>query len=298
MNPETETFLNSLQNAPDYLVVAGSKLFGTHRDNSDDDFRGFVLPDFKTVINATDYIPDGHPDFDFKVVDLREYFSLILKGDPHSLEILFAPLEKVIFKSSIADTILSQRDKFLSAVIFKRFMGFALSEWRKARGERMIIEQSTNEEKRVISLISETFQLDKPDMDEVVNILTSKKKKTIISSRVRLGKKRGAEFEKYGFGVTSAAHTIRLCQEVKEVLSTGTITFPRPNAKFLLDIRLGKYSLEELEKIYNECVSDAEEAYKNTVLPPKVDHGFLMKLYYDIVSSTFQQNILNRSGSI
>jgi predicted nucleotidyltransferase len=31
-------------NEPDFLAVSGSRLYGTNREDSDHDFRGFVMP--------------------------------------------------------------------------------------------------------------------------------------------------------------------------------------------------------------------------------------------------------------
>ena len=38
--------------------------------------------------------------------------------------------------------------------------------------------------------------------------------------------------------------------QLTELLLTGDILFPRPNANFLLDVRNGKYSKEELQEIH------------------------------------------------
>ncbi len=43
-----------------------------------------------------------------------------------------------------------------------------------------------------------------------------------------------------------SAHLVRLLGEGKELLTTGFISFPRPNFRHLLDIRQGRYSYDEI----------------------------------------------------
>ena len=61
---------------------------------------------------------------------------------------------------------------------------------------------------------------------------------------------RAALEEKYGYDCKFAMHCYRLITEGEEFLKTGFITFPRPDAELLLDIRNGCWKFEELlEKI-------------------------------------------------
>jgi predicted nucleotidyltransferase len=54
-------------------------------------------------------------------------------------------------------------------------------------------------------------------------------------------------------------HAVRIVKEAKELLSEGTITYPRPEASLLLDIRGGKYSFDELKDIIDV---EIDELYK------------------------------------
>jgi len=51
-----------------YSVVAGSRMYGTHTENSDVDIRGIFVPELSFLLNPfkeTDYISDRHTTFNF-----------------------------------------------------------------------------------------------------------------------------------------------------------------------------------------------------------------------------------------
>ena len=72
---------------------------------------------------------------------------------------------------------------------------------------------------------------------------------------VKQSKKTGRQgiTEEFGYDVKFAMHCKRLTEEGIELLTTGNIIFPRPNAGLLLDIRQGKaWGPEQLD----DCISD------------------------------------------
>ncbi len=77
---------------------------------------------------------------------------------------------------------------------------------------------------------------------------------------------------KYGYDVKAAMHTLRLLYECKELVSTGNLTFPRPEREFLVRVRTGRFTRKQVvcmaRKLFVECV----EAGKNaTVLRETID---------------------------
>ena len=68
-------------------------------------------------------------------------------------------------------------------------------------------------------------------------------------------------------------HAVRVAREGTEFLLTGNITLPRPEASLLLDIRQGKYTLEEVSDIIEKDLAALEEAKSTTKLASKGDWG-------------------------
>lgn len=79
-----------------------------------------------------------------------------------------------------------------------------------------------------------------------------------------------AELEnKYGYDLKHAMHLCRLISEGEELLMTGHghITFPRPDMKFLLEIKNGAYSYDEVFKLLESYDEKFNDLYEKTTLP-------------------------------
>ena len=88
-----------------------------------------------------------------------------------------------------------------------------------------------------------------------------------------------AELEKaHGFDTKYAMHVIRLYLEGKEYMETGTITLPNPYVNLLVDIRIGKYKLSEVEAMGKQLQIETYSAQNNSPLPDKVDLEAVTKL--------------------
>ncbi len=284
-----EAALNSSLLEPDFLGVSGSRLYGTNRPTSDEDFRGFVMSPYEYLLGFQGFDDRDIPGADHKVFSVARFLELTLKGDPQLTELFFLPEEKVVRETQIGKEVRALRDKIVSNVIFRRILGYGNSEFRKAMGVKMEVDDLTIEEDALINHIRNLYGLEKQDMDDIVDIIRSRKPRRIVSSKKDFGAKRRAEFEKFGFGVTCAAHSIRLSEEVTELMLTGKITFPRPNAQVLLDIRLGKYDVQQVTEMYENAKAQAEEARPKSVLPDKPDRDYVEEQYLGIV----QRYLLN-----
>lgn len=267
---------------PDYLTISGSRLYGTSRPQSDHDFRGFVLPPFEYLLGVHSF-KDAELEGDHKVYSLHRFLDLASKGDPQLTELFFVPEEQVIHRTPLAERVLSLRESVVTNKVYRRIMGYGYSEWRKAMGVKMIVADRTKDEDSVITDIRNTFKPDKDEMDDVIAILNKRKKKKLVPSKTTLGSKRKKEFEEFGFGVSSAAHAIRLVGQLKELMLTGTIKFPRPDADTLKAIRYGKVTPEEATKMYEEIKDEAEKARDNSILPKDPDYNTINKVYLEIV---------------
>lgn len=286
MKPEEH--LKYLIENPHYLVVAGSRLYGTVRPESDDDKRGWLIPPFEYLVGIKSFQEGSLPGEDYKVFSLHSFLKLCLGGDPLCTEMLFVSGGHVLKSSFYAQQIIEIRDKIVSQRMCNRIIGYSYSEWRKAFGQKLEIDKRTKTEDDVINDIRNLFGPDKEDMDEVIRILFSKHPRKIVSTTRKLGAKRKEQMEKYGYCVSSATHSIRLLGQLYEILTEGRMTFPRPNADILKQIRTGQMSKDELENIYNDILRQVEEAKLSTDLRLKPDEDFVWKTYRDIIIDFFK----------
>lgn len=84
--------------------------------------------------------------------------------------------------------------------------------------------------------------------------------------------------EKYGFDTKHGSHLVRLITEGEELLTTGKITFPRPDAKFLLEIKNGTYKYEEISNLLESFDLKFNELYEKSVLPHTANKVAIDKL--------------------
>jgi len=286
MISDYESVIKSAKDSPEFLAISGSKLYGSSTPESDTDIRGFFIPPFSSLVGipikgiATDCIEfDG----DHKVFALKRFLELVISGDPQTSELFFTPEDRIIHITKVGRQILTLRDSIISKNISRRILGFSNSEWRKAMGVKLSIPKRTKTEDEVVEDIRNSFDLDKDSMDHVVDILFSNHKKEMVPSKSGIGLKKLSQFDKCGYGSSSACHAIRLLGQIEELMLTGSMTFPRNNAEMLLSIKKGEVEKKEVESIYKDTLSKAENAIEKSVLRDKPDVLMVYELYADII---------------
>lgn len=286
---EAQKQLNNQINNMDieFLAISGSRLYGTNRALSDYDYRGFLIPPYEYLLGLANFkSQEVENEEDMKIYSLQEFFNMLKNGDPQCTELLFVPKDKIRKTSECYDQVRDNKNLFLSNVIYKRLMGFSNSEWRKAMAEKIQFEKLPKDHENTrLNLLNYMRErgAQKVEIDEALEKFDSYRDRKVISSVSNLGAKRKKDYEKYGFCVSSACHSVRLMGELAELLETGEITFPRQDADKLKAIRQGEVSKEDCEKLYFEVTAKAEKARDNSKLPDKPDHSGIEDLYKKLV---------------
>ncbi len=94
--------------------------------------------------------------------------------------------------------------------------------------------------------------------------------------------------EVYGYDTKFASHYLRLLVEGIELLETGSITFPLKDRDFLLDVKKGKYSLDEILSFgveYREKIADIKPVITNSV-----NHDAIEELVIEFYKDKFGFN--------
>ena len=81
-------------------------------------------------------------------------------------------------------------------------------------------------------------------------------------------------------------HAVRVTEEAKELLSTGHITFPRPEKDVLLQIRQGLMPYKDVADLIERGMQELEAIQENSVLPKEIDREFFEKFVYDTYLET------------
>jgi hypothetical protein len=87
---------------------------------------------------------------------------------------------------------------------------------------------------------------------------------------------------KYQFDTKNGMHLVRLMTMGRELLETGNLTLPCPNAKELLEIRHGKYSYEELLNWFEKEKRELEELVPISPLPNRPNHDIINSMMMEL----------------
>ena len=229
----------------------------------------------------------GELEGDHKIFSANKFLTLLLQGDPQSTESLFIPQEKILQITDIGRKLLTVKEFVVSNKIYHRIVGYSISEWRKAMGLKLEPLKRKKTESEIINDIKTHFRLDKESIDEILYHLYKDKERKLISSIPSVGARRREEYEKFGYCVKSASHSIRLLGELKELMLTGNVTFPRSNASVLKDIKQGLWNKEDVNKLYEELREEVREAKEKSILPDKPDVSKVWQIYVDIVRTIY-----------
>lgn len=281
-----EDELNLALDNPDLLIMAGSRLYGTSTPESDHDYRGFVVPPFEYLTGLGRFEYRIIRDPDTIIYSLQRFIELLIMGDPICYEILFAPETNIIERTAIGGILFRNRELFSCKRFARRIGGYAQSEWRKVTGTQLVPIKRTPNEDEVVEDIRAVFHPQKEEMDEIIRLLFLQHPRETRSARRKLRTKRKAQIERYGYCTSSACHTIRLLGQLRELMQTGKLTFPRPQAKRLLMIKRGKLPFERVEELYEDAKTRADQAVENTCLPTNAPIKQIQTMYHEIVAHT------------
>ena len=144
----------NLNDSTVWLVLAGSRAYGTFTENSDYDFRGIAIPplyhytfdkfeqttDKKDLKHIYKYFPELNipENSEFQIMELTKFVLLALDNNPNVLEILFC--ENIWKKHFIFNKLLDVRDSFLSRRAKARFAGYANSQLARAKNHKRYLD--------------------------------------------------------------------------------------------------------------------------------------------------------------
>jgi len=94
--------------------------------------------------------------------------------------------------------------------------------------------------------------------------------------------KRSVLEEKFGYDVKHAMHLIRLLRSGLDILENGIVPVKRPDKDYLLDIRNGKFTYDEIIKESEMLTKKVEEVSKKSSLPNEPNYPLAKALMLEI----------------
>lgn len=295
-------------NPEDHMLfecVTGSTLYGMATPESDVDVRGVCLPPMRAMLDPFESfrVKDGYEGEDKAVYALAEFMKLCADNNPNLLELLFVPAQFTLRTSPQWKMLLEHRHLFLSKNVKHRFLGYAFAqmkaierhrEWfinppahKPAREEFGLTQTPLVSEASLQNVMAVSAELFRPEVhDELVRERAYREAKKQWDNyqqwqKNRNPKRKGTE-EKFGYDTKYASHLFRLMEEGRQLLLTGEVVFPLENASWLLAVKNGVLSYEEVLENTSEMERNFERWYAESSLPLKPDRNALKELYFEL----------------
>lgn len=281
--------------------------------------KDIILQRVRKTINQTtkpsDVLKNRPGDIDFEIFAYSEFIKLLLEGQTGAMDMLFAPARFYeLVKTGPWSEIIRNKEKFLHKGT-SSFVGYCRTQAAKygLKGGRIatlraaiellnklpptdklilhwdaiVAFTKTHEHTSILEIESKTLKLPLLHWD----VCNCKMGQTVTAEyavsqfqkifdaygeRARLAEKN------LGVDWKALMHAVRVCEEAKELLLTGHVTFPRPEAPLLLQIRKQELPYKEVAEMIERGLDEVEEAKLKSKLPEKPDFKFAEDLIFEI----------------
>ncbi len=293
-------------------IKFGSHLYGTSTPASDLDIKGVYLPSSRDILLQTikevvsfkrdkmEGEKNTSQDVDFELYSVKKFLDLLAQGQTVALDMLFAPESAMMIEPSPE---WDQIKKFAPKLFTKQassFLGYCRHQANKygIKGSRIAsakraLDYIADGQRRYghtarlgiiedrLELIVNEFLILKDDVFEICG------KKALLSAPIKSACAIAQKLvDDYGERALSAqknenidwkalSHAVRVGYEAIEFLKTGHITFPRPEASHLLDIKLGKFTFYQVGDEIEQLLVDVEDATKASNLQDNFDQNLI-----------------------
>lgn len=295
MTKEQQGWLNEKLSSFDCIFVGfhGSFLYGLEREGSDIDVKAVYLPTKTDLILGdsakTHNFKNDELDIEVEVKSLSSFLKSAKACDTNCVDLLHCPEEMIITKQPLWDEIVKHK----SCIFAKNMRGIVGYIKTHAKKYTNKIDRF-NEMKKVLEVCDTVssqvegckvmdvaeyvggeeynFKYVKPVtlvQDHEQQYLEVCGKKYIFTWDVsqlsaameheisRYGNRTNDGSEK-GMDTKSLSHALRVLFELKEILSTKTVTFPLKEKDYVLAVKLNKVPYDEvmskIDSMYDECM--------------------------------------------
>lgn len=259
-----------------YRVVIGSQAYGLATTQSDLDTCGVCIPPRRYLLGLTPFEQHvAHGDErDTVVYALVKFARLALECNPNIIEALYVEPCHILHCDAYGERLRATRQLFLTRQAGQTFSGYAISQLRRLeRHHRWLVHppehQPTQEE---FGGRATAGRYKFPDHDSEAAYSSALKHWNQYQAWRRDRNPARAELEaRYGYDTKHAMHLLRLLRMGREILETGAVHVYRPDREWLLAVRNGLLSYEELLTLAAEYEAQLATLQAASPLPDAPD---------------------------
>lgn len=108
-----------------FVVINGSRAYGTNIDSSDTDLRGVAIDSESSVFGLSKMDHYENKEYDTVIYSLKKFLSLLNNSNPNMLEYLGSSEEDILYVSELGKILFDNIDLFLSKDIQYKYFYFS-----------------------------------------------------------------------------------------------------------------------------------------------------------------------------
>ena len=280
-----------------FKCISGSHAYGLDSPTSDSDLRGVAIPPKEFYYGLHNFEQQITEIPDITIYSLKKYVQLLRDCNPNIVDLCFIDRsEHILFENEYWKQLKNNRHLFLSKRAKFTYSGYAISQIKRIKRHKVWIGEPQAKpipEKYLKRIEQNMFDIDVSKLDSNSyyfdkNAYENAKKKYEQYEywKENRNKQRAELEEKYNFDTKHAMHCCRLMIMGIEILKYGEVKVYRDKDRnFLLDIRNGKYSYEEVLQMADDYDNQLNELYEKSELPHSPDDKAIDKLLVEITDS-------------
>jgi hypothetical protein len=247
--------------------------------------------------------------YDVVLYEIRKAVSLLLQGNPNIMSMLWVSAEHTLVKDEAARVLIENRNLFVGKHVYNAFAGYAHQQLEKMETrdpaelrEYLAVTAELKYRGKHPNKESGADPIPQPGDSEHVRDLSGATGEVRdaanwdtekLLARLRhfqrkgenlgyMGDKRKQLVLEHGYDSKNAAHLIRLLRMCIEFMQTGEMVVKRPDAVELIDIKKGKWTLDQVKELSAMLWERAKAARDASSLPPEPNRqaaeGMLIEL--------------------
>jgi hypothetical protein len=270
-------------------VRSGSRAYGTHVPESDEDLRAVCIPTLELLLGLDRFEQHTHSERDEVTYALAKFGHLCLDGALNTVELLFIEGEHLLQVTPEGERLRAVRDHFLTRHLLTRALGYAHGQLKRLEHHRRWwTDEPPCPDPADYGATHEGTQGEprwpdpqrRRDYDEAL-----KSRRSFEEWRRRRNPTRAALEQAHGYDTKSGLHVCRILGMCDELLSEGVLNVVRPDADWLRSIRTGALSHEALREWVDPRLAALPGRIAASEFPARAERGPIVELVVDIQRS-------------